>query len=408
MHKAQGLTLDCVEVDCRNMNFPGQLGVAVGRAVKTDGLRVINFDKCYMHKQPESLEFFYKSDSALMREDMECCTQSTIHAIAVNRDIEFLSGVVENWSDSDSFDEEPAEFPIDTVDTVPLSDEDELPNELPNLPDEIDLKLIIESNLYQNPQTSNQIMLDSNLNYLLAHIGEANTFFKWILKHLNAIFESHIQDETAVESKQLTKFHKGVVSLISKNRYKSMVGEMFSINEASGIPFRAAYGILEELRKLLMMNETEDVIDTSREKASRDGGRSFKTSEAGKVKVRYISGWCMASLKHHKKSYVKRNLYSVHPRENVNTTDEEVKCLEELVVTEEEIFQITTDLSSLMDVKIKQNILKGLTIVTDSCFQFFLDLDDRVRRLETMENLNIYSKNLYMFILNEVFESQHP
>ena len=219
----------------------------------------------------------------------------------MNRDIEFLSGVVENWSDSDSFDEEPAEFPIDTVDTVPLSDEDELPNELPNLPDEIDLKLIIESNLYQNPQTSNQIMLNSNLNYLLAHIGEANTFFKWIWKHLNEIFESHIQDETAVESKQLTKFHKGVVSLISKNRYKSMVGEMFSINEASGIPFRAAYGILEELRKLLMMNKTEDVIRTSREKASRDGGRSFKTSEAGKAKVKYIAGWCVASLKHHKK-----------------------------------------------------------------------------------------------------------
>lgn len=96
----------------------------------------------------------------------------------MNRDIEFLSGVVENWSDSDSFDEEPAEFPIDTVDTVPLSDEDELPNELPNLPDEIDLKLIIESNMYQNPQTSNQIMLNSNLDYLLAHIGEANTFFQ--------------------------------------------------------------------------------------------------------------------------------------------------------------------------------------------------------------------------------------
>ena len=34
VHKAQGLTLDCVEVDCRNMNFPGQLGVAVGRAMK--------------------------------------------------------------------------------------------------------------------------------------------------------------------------------------------------------------------------------------------------------------------------------------------------------------------------------------------------------------------------------------
>jgi hypothetical protein len=58
VHKAQGLTLDCVEVDFRNMNCPGQIGVAVGRAVKTDGLRVINFDKCYMNKQPELLEDF--------------------------------------------------------------------------------------------------------------------------------------------------------------------------------------------------------------------------------------------------------------------------------------------------------------------------------------------------------------
>jgi hypothetical protein len=82
---------------------------------------------------------------------------------------------------------------------------------------------------------------------------------------------------------------------------KEIIQVMFSINEASGIPFRAAYGILEELRKLLMMNKTEDVIRTSREKASRDGGRSFKTSEAGKAKVRYIAGWCVASLKHHKK-----------------------------------------------------------------------------------------------------------
>ena len=72
----------------------------------------------------------------------------------------------------------------------------------------------------------------------------------------------------------------------------------------------------------------------------------------------YIAGWCVASLKHHKKSYVKRTLYSMHSRENVDTTDEEVKCLEELVMTEEEIFQTTTDLSSLMDVKRKQKYEK--------------------------------------------------
>lgn len=45
VHKAQGMTLEHLEVDCRNMNFPGQLGVAIGRAVSVEGLRVLNFTK---------------------------------------------------------------------------------------------------------------------------------------------------------------------------------------------------------------------------------------------------------------------------------------------------------------------------------------------------------------------------
>ena len=40
-HKEHGLTLPRAEVDCRHMNNPGQVGVAIGRVFK--GLKVLNF-----------------------------------------------------------------------------------------------------------------------------------------------------------------------------------------------------------------------------------------------------------------------------------------------------------------------------------------------------------------------------
>ena len=43
VHRAQGMTLDKVLVDCRNMTIPGQIGVALGRASSIAGLQVLNF-----------------------------------------------------------------------------------------------------------------------------------------------------------------------------------------------------------------------------------------------------------------------------------------------------------------------------------------------------------------------------
>ena len=42
VHKAQGMTLDLVQIDCRHMSNPGQIGVALGRACSKKGLRIMN------------------------------------------------------------------------------------------------------------------------------------------------------------------------------------------------------------------------------------------------------------------------------------------------------------------------------------------------------------------------------
>ncbi|XP_053388812.1 uncharacterized protein LOC128551890 [Mercenaria mercenaria] len=74
IHKSQGMTLERVEVDCRDIFKPGQLGVAIGRARSLDGLRVINFNKNACIKQPEKIQrFLTLEDSIETKDDRSCC-----------------------------------------------------------------------------------------------------------------------------------------------------------------------------------------------------------------------------------------------------------------------------------------------------------------------------------------------
>ena len=64
VHRAQGQTLDKVEVDCFSFFAPGQMGVAVDRAVSIEGLRIINYNSAAAHlKHPQSVYDFYATAS---------------------------------------------------------------------------------------------------------------------------------------------------------------------------------------------------------------------------------------------------------------------------------------------------------------------------------------------------------
>lgn len=76
VHKAQGQTLECVEVDCFSFFAPGQMGVAVDRSVTTDGLRIVNLNlQAAPLKHPDEVYAFYAKDSNDPLETLECCKQ---------------------------------------------------------------------------------------------------------------------------------------------------------------------------------------------------------------------------------------------------------------------------------------------------------------------------------------------
>ena len=74
IHKSQGMSIPYVEIDCKFVNQPGQIGVAVGRAQTIDGLCVKNFKKSCCKRHPEKV---YKFCSALevgqLDDSLLCC-----------------------------------------------------------------------------------------------------------------------------------------------------------------------------------------------------------------------------------------------------------------------------------------------------------------------------------------------
>lgn len=76
VHRAQGQTLHHVEVDCYSFFAPGQIGVAIGRAVTTSGLRILNFNqKAASTKHPDLVYEFYDRQFMDFRDDLLCCNQ---------------------------------------------------------------------------------------------------------------------------------------------------------------------------------------------------------------------------------------------------------------------------------------------------------------------------------------------
>ncbi|CAG2240963.1 PIF1 [Mytilus edulis] len=211
IHKAQGLTLDRVEVDSSNIFKAGQLGVAVGRVRKKKGLRLIDFHTKNVIKPEKSLFEFYELNSVPFLSDLECCNIS--YSLATEFNLEFEENVLSESELSEFTYEEIDEIekmvhvnknmgdPIDSV-----ASEDEIHNVQVNLNDcPISLD-DIRSCLPDMLVTDEQVFINERLNLLLEkHKLQLNLYLTTIFENISDIYEQVFE-----------------VNLLKKDRFKIM------------------------------------------------------------------------------------------------------------------------------------------------------------------------------------------
>lgn len=73
VHKAQGLSLHRLAVDCKSLNHNGQLYVALCPAAYKKGLQVTNFYKTLLKRPTETLIDFYLLSKKYPQQNHSCC-----------------------------------------------------------------------------------------------------------------------------------------------------------------------------------------------------------------------------------------------------------------------------------------------------------------------------------------------
>ena len=407
VHRAQGLTLERVQVDCQNMFNPGQIGVAVGRAIDKKGLRVLNFSEKLLSPQPLPLQNFYSSTSLPLQDSCKCCKKVISMPTTQESPDKYNAAVDDDDDDDDDndddFDDEELTSHVIQLEhnlnqLEQLQSHSDVPVEF-EIPEEIHLDQIIKNIRYDMPQTEKHHLLNKALDYMLEQMTNTTKFAQELWSSVQGMFNRCIP-VGQVLNKHTTAFYKEVTSFQQSDIYKGKVKLLFNTSMPKPEHYRACFAILQALKDNIISIAVEGIKEQS--KSNIPEGKIYTGSKGGRSKLRYIAGWCVATLKYRKKQFVSRNLYKKSTRAITMQVDQEVKLLQHLTEGEAYLLRTSTDQDSLLHVKQKQNLRGGLTHISDSAFNYFESLDVNFQKIENESNLNLHGKNFYSFIQTEV------
>ncbi|KAJ8034279.1 ATP-dependent DNA helicase PIF1 [Holothuria leucospilota] len=211
VHKAQGMTLDQVEVHCQNMTIPGQIGVVIGRATTKSGLRVLNFNPSQVVRQSQLIDDFYNSSSAPLQDGCCCCTRSHIkpdsgqpasgmHRANHTQQILQVDKAMEN-------DETSIEF-LDFFEEAIVLAQDL------TLPENVNPDHYLSDIYFKNTYTDEQKLVNNMIPFLKARAVITGTFFKLIYHQVVVLFNECISNENPSGS-SFTEFYSKVARLKS-------------------------------------------------------------------------------------------------------------------------------------------------------------------------------------------------
>ena len=138
VHKAQGLSLNRVSVNCSKMNQDGQIYVSLSRATCKKGLQVRNFNKALLKKPTDNILDFYSLPQKVPYDNLLCCTRNETEEISQSSESD-LEGIFDlSYEPQDIFLDEDEEMDK-CVSFIETYDEDNIAYHLPESvnPDQI-------------------------------------------------------------------------------------------------------------------------------------------------------------------------------------------------------------------------------------------------------------------------------
>jgi len=408
IHKSQGMTLPELVVDCENSVQPGQLGVAIGRAVSVEGLKVVNFKKHLCRKHPSYVYNFHGSFSiGVVKNDLSCCNNS--YEICSDNPSEYGDDDIASDDDNDHHDS-------DNLDeTLILDDSDFSDSEIDKI-DFIEKHFDLEPNADVFLHSRN--VLDSVLQtFKDTPVEDKIVAFKdAILKNyklyddwfqcqssimddigLNCFPEGEISYSRKHRNDYFMKFNKYIssdeyeekaISLLKKYQ-QDVKGPAFQVLTA--VMFHLERSFFTELSTYLQLSEPEPFQKLPE-----------NIDLAGNAKLRYVSGYVLAKLKYNLSKKIRNCLYVKGKEVDLSNYQCQMNILISLCSSYDELIASTKNPDTLSEVKRKQNERVSLTNISDFTFEFFKTLELFCRERLTHKRLVDMGQFLFRVVKDEV------
>ncbi|XP_071143980.1 uncharacterized protein [Mytilus edulis] len=366
VHRAQGQTLQNVEVDSFSFFAPGQMGVAVGRAVSIDGLRLVNYNSSAANKKhPDIVYEFYDRVFNDFLDDLSCCKDT------------FVMPSVECPPPDDPTDQDPD-------DTYICMDMDELPV----LASPWD---IFE---FQTENKSAPFMSDISPDFFVSL--PLKDHVNYLYYNVDAIVSAKL-DNSDNWINAYTKLNEFVLS----DKHILSIQKLFKVNNINKYQNKLSTKIVfwlmnKEIEKKAKAVTAKQITDIEAETSIEE-----ELSSAGKSKIRYLTGACVQKItKRLKESVLRKMGQSTKKSKLAMRMDYKKQCLlKQFRISE---LDVADNDESMVEIDFKQGPSRGLTIPNDSVFNFFLSLHSVLQHKLSLKQMHLYLEDLHNHCRNAV------
>lgn len=225
----------------------------------------------------------------------------------------------------------------------------------------------------------------------------------WYRRQCEAV-EKMFADEFTCEPgkyqpKQFTEFYSAFQQYLSSETYLKLTAKY------SVIPcgHRLMTAVMFVIQKKIMKRKSDTV---NLQPVNQNIFPSIETpdSDAGRGKVRYVGGYCVAKCRHRLCSTMRNNLFKPGMESEVQKLNEQINLLDNVVTSAAEISETSNFPETLKETYRKQNIREGLTNISDGAFQFFEKLEKHAAQVMTFENLQTEKKFLFRTVLKTIMD----
>ena len=381
VHRAQGQTKDKIEIDCFSFFAAGQLGVALGRATSSRGIRVLNYNPTAARIQhPKSVYDFNLYAGVPFRLDLACCKNKYP---TDNQDHPHNQGdFPTQGGDADRLSINEGRVHYHHQETLTVEP----------IPGSTNCPLTVESFLSDHGNAS-----------FLPSDPVSKEFKGHLKKHMGFLTKNIeiIMQKQPTGNEDFVLLYKKLNDFLTSETHYSVCASLSDSPKPQKLSSKAAYWILKQEIKQISESFTK-------KQAEKEGGNVVLQNEptsSAKSKIRYVAGACLHKITTRLQGVVSGNLGRLHKKSQVQRawSYRMHRLLKTLRISEEQVVKETQVPDSISEIEFRQGPSRGLLHVGDDVFQFFVKLHNFTQKLVNHEAFHLAGENIHLVARGQIF-----